>query len=125
MRSEGMSLHDFAVSRLRALFPSSAMVAEIDRKLRLAAVAALGGRCLERGCVFRAFQDGRCRQHFADLHAQYSVTPSSLVDVIAPDSSSSERNRRWRRERHRRQAPPRGHQGNEPRATTARAHASA
>jgi hypothetical protein len=124
MRPEGMSLHDFAVLRLRTLFPTSQIVAEIDRKLRLAAVAALGGRCLERGCVFRAFQDGRCRQHFADLHAQYSVTPSSLVDVIVP-VSLSERARTSKRERQRRFRQRHGEGVKAMNPPQLRAHASA
>jgi hypothetical protein len=83
MRSD-VPLFDLACARLRFLFPGSKLVAELDRKLKLAAVAANGGRCLERGCVFRAFQDGRCRQHAADRLAEYSVSPSMLGTKMIP-----------------------------------------
>jgi hypothetical protein len=69
---------------MRQLF-GSRVVAEFDRKLALAAVVASGGRCVERGCPWRALAGKtRCRGHLHDLIAEQSIAPSTLSAVAPP-----------------------------------------
>jgi hypothetical protein len=85
------SLHEMAVSRLRQLFPNSRMVAEIDRKLKLAELIAASQRpCRMKACPFPVvdLEHGLCRQHSADLLAQYSVLPSALGCKTVPQAAS-------------------------------------
>jgi hypothetical protein len=86
-----LSLHDLALSRLRQLFPNSRMVAELDRKLRLAALIAASKRpCRVRACPFPVvdLENGLCRGHAADRLAQYSVLPSALGNRNVPQPAS-------------------------------------
>jgi len=86
MHSEGMPLHDLAVNRLRALFPTSRYVRDLNARLAQAAserVAKLT-RCSKRACVFPVFRDGLCRGHLADAAAEYSFLPSMLGVKTVP-----------------------------------------
>jgi hypothetical protein len=86
MRSE-RNLYDLAVARLRALFPTSRMVRELDAKLRAVPPPA---KCSERACPFPPFKNGLCRSHAADAVAQYSVSSSMLGSKMIPQPRSPE-----------------------------------
>jgi len=71
--------YDLALAIVRRMFPTAPFVHELNRKLALAAVAANGGRCKERGCPWPVLTGRtRCRRHLDDLLAQVSVLPSAL-----------------------------------------------
>lgn len=84
-------LFDLACARLRLLFPGSKLVAELDRKLRLAALIAASKRpCRMKACVFPVvdFENGLCRGHAADRLAQFSYLPSALGVKTVPQAPS-------------------------------------
>lgn len=84
-------LFDLACARLRSLFPGSRTVADLDRRLRLAALIAASQRpCRMKACPFPVLdlEHGLCRQHLADATAQYSVSPSMRGTKMIPQPRS-------------------------------------
>lgn len=92
-----MHVYDLACHRLRALFPTSSVVRELDRKIALVAAAERAAKlshCARRACPFPTVKDtGLCRGHLADSMAQLSYLPSSLgvatIPVAAPRSRAA------------------------------------
>jgi hypothetical protein len=75
------TLFDVCVCRMRALFPGSKFVRELDARLKPA-------KCSERACPFPPFRNGLCRGHAADRLAGYSVSPSMLGTKMIPQPRS-------------------------------------
>jgi hypothetical protein len=70
-------LHDFALARLRLLFPG--------RFELIANAAPVSTRCAEKGCCFPAMSGhSLCRGHVVDLSAQFSVLPSYAGEMVGP-----------------------------------------
>jgi hypothetical protein len=85
MRSEGMSLHDLAVSRLRALFGPKVVADLLGTRLK----PRPPSKCSERACPFPPFKNGLCRGHAADSIAEYSFLPSALGCKTVPQARST------------------------------------
>jgi hypothetical protein len=79
-------LYDLACENLRRHFPHSAIVRQLDRKLKpapvIAKAAAANVRCKIRACPWPAAADGFCRQHALDAAAERSTMPCGLGPFV-------------------------------------------
>jgi hypothetical protein len=84
------TLYEIAAARMRLLFPRSKLVADLDRKLKIAAMIAARSRpCKARACPFPVVDErGWCRAHLADSVATCSVLPSMLGTKMIPQPRS-------------------------------------
>jgi hypothetical protein len=43
----------------------------------------ISGKCREKACPYPVFSQGRCRSHYADQSAEFSMTPSTTSAAIS------------------------------------------
>jgi hypothetical protein len=84
------NLREFAMSRLRACFPTrykemlKVMIPPpVARNVAEPQAVAVNGRCAVRGCVFPSKLDGLCRTHYVDSKCEKSLLPSTTQAAIA------------------------------------------